>query len=499
MRKLFTLLAAMLVVLAAAPTALAAPPTAVITAPATASFGTAVTASGASSTDDGSITAYRWRINGGPVIVQAAPNSSLVLDELPMGRHTLTLVVVDNAAERSAPASAIVIVNDTEPPTAVLRVAPIVSEGNQITLRADESFDVAGDVASYRWVVDGGAPIVTNEETLVIGPFAVGQHTASLTVTDEAGNISPPVQSNFKVIARPVAVLDAPARLSITAPSLVLSAAGSTTGAERLVRYDWTVAGSTFATDSPTLTLPRPGLGRVEIALVVTDDQGNQSQAVAGSVAIVDDQAPVARITGPASVQRNQTIALSASASSDVGGKVSEYRWAVGSRPVIATKTPTVNAAGFSASGQVTIALIVVDDAGNSSTQVTKKVTILPPEIVIGTFQAAQLVAPVGKDAGQISRGKRTLLAGRIFSPDAAKVSATFSLRRGGKTISLAKRTINVSEGGVERLNTTISKATARKLAGLHSAKVRLRLVVDPDGDAPAETTTRTVPFSITT
>ena len=494
MRAVLTIFLVAVVGLIAAPAAQAAPPTAVMSAPASANVGATVRFDGAQSFDDGTIATYRWRIDGGVVI--GTSSSFIDVDNLTVGPHTVTLVVVDNAGELSPPVSRNLTVVDGTPPTAVLRAPPQIVEGAAALLSGSESTDAGGQVVQYRFTIDGQTQ-VRNDPTLSVSGLAIGAHTVSLVVVDDAGNQSAPVTATVNVVASGVAILDAPARLSLSATSLVLSASRSTSGLS-LVRYRWTVGGETFVTPDPALTRPRPAVGRTRVTLVVVDEQGNESQPAAADVIVADDERPTAVVSAPASVASGATIKLTAGSSFDVGGRITSYRWTVGTRAPVVTSTSSFSAPGFT-SGPVKATLVVVDDAGNESLPVSVLVGILPKEPVIGTFtKSVVLVAPVGKRVGQISRRNRTLLAGRIFSPAEAKVTARFSLRRGGRTTTIAQRTISVEAGGVVRLNTKLSSSAIRRLAGVRSTKLRLRLSLRTPGVAKAEVTTREVKFDVT-
>ncbi|MBL8702372.1 MAG: hypothetical protein JNK67_28565 [Alphaproteobacteria bacterium] len=63
---------------------------------------------------------------------------------LVVGRHRFRLEVVDDSGNRSLPDEVVVIVADTERPTAVLRAPASVSAGRAFTLDGSRSFDVGG-------------------------------------------------------------------------------------------------------------------------------------------------------------------------------------------------------------------------------------------------------------------------------------------------------------------------------------------------------------------
>ena len=75
---------------------------------------------------------------------------------LALGRHTFRLVVVDDAGNQSIPDDVVVIVADTEAPTAVLNAPRSVSLGQSFMLDGTRSFDLGGgQVTTYLWTYLG--------------------------------------------------------------------------------------------------------------------------------------------------------------------------------------------------------------------------------------------------------------------------------------------------------------------------------------------------------
>lgn len=75
---------------------------------------------------------------------------------LALGRHTFRLVVVDDSGNSSIPDDVIVIVADTQNPTAVLAAPRSVAFGNSFNLDGTRSFDAGGgQVVTYLWTYLG--------------------------------------------------------------------------------------------------------------------------------------------------------------------------------------------------------------------------------------------------------------------------------------------------------------------------------------------------------
>lgn len=79
-------------------------------------------------------------------------------------------------------------------------------------------------------------------------------------------------------------------------------------------------------TVDPQSPLP---VGRVRFQLVVTDDSGNESAPDAVDVIIRDNELPTAILDAPDVVDFRTSFSLSGRRSSDVGGRIVSYRWAL--------------------------------------------------------------------------------------------------------------------------------------------------------------------------
>lgn len=74
---------------------------------------------------------------------------------LPRGRHRFQLEVTDDSGNTSLPDVVEVIVADRERPTAVLKAPQIVDAGKPFELDGSKSFDIGGQVRSYRFTYLG--------------------------------------------------------------------------------------------------------------------------------------------------------------------------------------------------------------------------------------------------------------------------------------------------------------------------------------------------------
>lgn len=85
------------------------------------------------------------------VEVTVTPNNALNL-----GRHRFRLIVVDDSGNVSTPDEVVVIVADSEAPTAVIRAPATVAFGSSFDLDGRRSVDAGGGrIVRYRWTYLG--------------------------------------------------------------------------------------------------------------------------------------------------------------------------------------------------------------------------------------------------------------------------------------------------------------------------------------------------------
>ena len=85
------------------------------------------------------------------VEVTVTPNNALNL-----GRHRFRLIVVDDSGNVTTPDEVVVIVADSEAPTAVIRAPATVAFGSSFDLDGRRSVDAGGGrIVRYRWTYLG--------------------------------------------------------------------------------------------------------------------------------------------------------------------------------------------------------------------------------------------------------------------------------------------------------------------------------------------------------
>ena len=143
-----------------------------------------VTLDGSGSSDpDGTIASYEWA-EGATVLGTAASISP----DFPVGVHTITLTVTDDKGATATDQVTITIIGNARPiadagaDQSVLDVDATDSE--TVTLDGSGSSDPDGTITSYEWT-EGATVLGTG--TSISPDFAVGEHTVTLTVTDDGG------------------------------------------------------------------------------------------------------------------------------------------------------------------------------------------------------------------------------------------------------------------------------------------------------------------------
>lgn len=430
-------------------------PTAVIEGPARLSPGADLTVSGTRSTaaPGAALASYRWRLDAGSIVVTSTATHTFAASSgaLGVGAHDVELVVVDTAGNQSSPATLRVIVADDLAPTAVVDAPTSLPVGADLTVSGAKSFDIGGQITSYRWTLDGGTPVVTTSASVTFAaattPLAVGLHTVQLVVSDDSGNQSSPAAATVLVVDSgiPTAVLDAPATVALGA-SFTLDGSRSFDIGGGITEYRWTVDGQpvvTTGTAQVTVVVdPAQPLapGTHVMQLVVVDDSGNQSSPAITSVLVVDANRPTAVITAPATVPVGQSFSATGDRSV-AAGRIVRYTWRLDSQAPVETTTAlfvvSVDPAAPLAVGAHTITLVVTDDSGNDSAAASARVIVvdsLSPTAVIDApspkLFGSDLTASGARSAdigGRLTQYRWTLDGGPVVVTDTPSITFPFA------------------------------------------------------------------------
>ena len=241
-----------------------------------------------STDDDNDALTYQWR-NGETVL-----GNSAVLDVLlPLGTHTLTLVVTD-IHDASDEDTVIITVSDT--------TAPIVAcPANQTLTAGADCQAVVPDFATLAIATDSCSSVLTRGQTPAAGSsVGLGSHTVTISVTDESGNVGT-CSVILTVIDATAPVGDCPPARTVDAGLECMVAVPDFTAA-LLATDNCTAAEALVKTQSPAAGTLVP-LGSHLINLTVTDAAGNTSECsttlhVVGSRAVPQVTCPAPATAG---------------------------------------------------------------------------------------------------------------------------------------------------------------------------------------------------------
>ena len=340
--------------------------------PSTASVGQSVTLDASASTDDGSITKYKWDFDGDSVTDATTSSATVTHSYGRAGTVHPTVTVVDDGGKEDT-ASTTVNVSDTTDPTARLTAPSDVTVGQQFTADGSNSTDNTG-IASYRWSFGDGTTATGATATHSYG--SAGTYTVTLTVTDGAGNTdtaSQQVNASAKPNQPPSASLSASPNVQTAGDNVTFDASGSTDDSG-ITQYRWDFDGNGSVdrtTSSAVVQHAYAESGQYTATVTVVDGAGATDSASATvNVTNASDTTPpdAALSASPTKAGLNETVSFDASGSSDNWGIV-EYRWDFeGDGSVDATTTSPTTTHAYSAAGSYDATVTVVDAAGNTDT-----------------------------------------------------------------------------------------------------------------------------------
>jgi len=237
-----------------------------------------VTLDGSGSTDpDGTIVSYVW--TKGSTQIATGITATVTL---PVGQHTITLTVTDDEGLTDTDTVVISVKPANEAPIADAGPDQTLadSDGNgseQVTLDGSGSSDPDGTITSYVWT-EGGTQIATGAKPTVV--LSVGQHTITLTVTDNGGLTDTDtivITVNESGTNQPPSANAGPDQTLTDndgngSEQTTLNGSGSTDPDGTIQSYVWREGGSQIATGAnPTVTL---SVGQHTITLTVIDNGG---------------------------------------------------------------------------------------------------------------------------------------------------------------------------------------------------------------------------------
>lgn len=218
-----------------------------------------------STTAAGSNVHYAWTLDGSPF---GGDTSSINVPtaSLSIGSHTVGLTVTGDCGTVTQSANLTVQANTTASDPADQTVC-------QGALAAFAT-TATGSNLQYTWTLDG-SPFGGNTSSISVptGSLAIGSHTVGLTVTGDCGTVTQ--SANLTVQANTTA--SDPADVAVCQGAL---AGFATTATGTNLQYAWTVDGSAFGGNTPSINVPTGSLsvGTHTVGLTVTGSCGTVTQ-----------------------------------------------------------------------------------------------------------------------------------------------------------------------------------------------------------------------------
>ncbi|WP_444994127.1 PKD domain-containing protein [Aliikangiella sp. IMCC44359] len=307
----------------------------------------------ASSDSEGDSLTYKWSLVSKPTDSKAilgnanSVKASLVADVA--GTYNVQLVVNDGEFDSSPDIAIATIEVKNQKPTANAGIDLAGSVGQTVILDGSRSSDPDGDPLTYRWVITSapsGSSAILNDADKVnpnFIPNVEGDYVVQLVVNDgkEDSDADRVTVSVSQVNLRPVADAGEDQQSSIDA-NVTLDGSASSDPEGDTLTYRWTILqipkdslASLNNATSMTPSLVTDKQGTYEIQLIVNDGNSDSLPDTVIVTAEGENNPPVANAGADQAYNRNESLQLDGSASSDLDGDPLAYRWSIVSPDVL--------------------------------------------------------------------------------------------------------------------------------------------------------------------
>ncbi len=349
------------------------PSAALSASPSTVETGESVTFDASGSDGTGTaISEYRWDFDGDGNVDETTTAATVTHSYANASSYDATVTVVDGGGNTDSATASVTVeetVDDT-PPDAKASVSPdTVSVGESATFDGSGSSDDTG-IVSYEWSFDDGD--TATGETVTHAFDSAGDHTATLTVIDAAGNNN----STTVTVTVEETETDTPPTARIEAPDWAFmnegasfSASGSTDD-DAIVSYHWQFDDGDTATGEE-VTHAFDSTGEHTVTLTVTDTAGKTDSTTATvEIREEDLNSPTADLTASkTTVEVGESVGFDASNSSDEESGIEFYHWNFdGDNQFEETTESPTNTHAFSAPGEYQVEVMVEDNGTNGLT-----------------------------------------------------------------------------------------------------------------------------------
>ncbi len=268
-----------------------------------------------------------------------------------------------------------------------------------VTVDGTGSTDPDGTVANWAWNFGDGTTS-TDAATTSHTYAAAGTYTVSLVVTDNDGKDSDAATRQVTVATTPVN--QAPTAAFTATPTeltVAVDGSGSADSDGTIANWAWNFGDGTTSTDAATTSHTYAAAGTYTVSLVVTDNDGKDSDAATRQVTVATtpvNQAPTAAFTA---TPTDLSVAVDGSGSADSDGTIANWAWDFGDGTTSTDAATTSHT--YAAAGTYTVSLVVTDNDGKDSDAATKQVTVAttpvvePPVVEPPVVQPPVVVPPV--------------------------------------------------------------------------------------------------------
>jgi len=354
---------------------------------------------------DGSLVSYEWDCDASNGVSYSAPAPAQTFpctysDD---GTYTVTLRVTDDDGATDVGTGTVIVTNQL----------PIAEAGGPYTgnqsvampVFAFGSNDPDGTITTYEWdcTSDGTYETSSSSPTGDTCTYPnIGSYNVTLRVTDDDGGQATDVASVLIGNQAPVAAPGGP-YAALQGNTVTIDGSASTDTDGTIVDFSWDcdssdgVNFSSSATSDSFLCL-YSNVGTYTVSLRVTDDDGATDTQT--TTVTVSNGAPVAVAGGPYTGNKNTTITVDGSFSSDPDGTIVNYAWDCDSDGTTEASSPSPTAGCiYPNTGTFTATLTVTDNDGGTDTDTaTVNVpTVVPVADAGGPYAGTQGV-PVGLD-----------------------------------------------------------------------------------------------------
>lgn len=374
---------------------------------------------------------YAWDFGDGNTGSGASPMHTYTSN----GTYTVTLTVY-NGTGRSIPATTQVTITNTAPVAKVSGPATGF-RSSVLTWDGSGSSDANGDTLSYHWNFGDGSSLTTTTPTITHSYATLGSFRVMLTVNDGETNSS-------------AASVD----VSIQNRPPIANAGGPYSGAKNAaIRFDGTASidadgdpltytwnfgdGTTGSGTNPMHTYAASGT--YTVTLTVND--GITNSIPAGAQVTVNNTAPIARVSGPATGFKSSVLTWDGSGSSDANGDTLTYHWDFGDGSSLISSTPTVTHS-YTTIGSYLVTLVVSDGEMSSS-----------PASADVSIQNQPPIANAGSDR-TVTQRTTVKLTGTATDPDGKIVRVRWR-QVAGPTVTLSGSTTLSLSFVAPRVSTT--------------------------------------------